>query len=510
METTQEETLVPQKQVKKLTKAGLISIIASSVVVLVAIITTLVLCLSNNTVFLHIDNDTIEYTVKKNSLFSEPTDLPLAEGEIVLGYYQDEEYSNEFNFDTKIKQDTHIYVKTQQLPKQTISFNGNGIDIDIAPVTKYENTKLVLPDLSEYEYELPGYSFSGWAKHYHGNEEYDLIKDDELYFKDQTNIKLYAVWTPVKYTISFIGNNYTVYLKESTTKKISDNETPVLFMEYTINDSITLPTAEKEHSSFLGWNIVQLDSGNWGDFIDQNSLNVGSGKYGNIQIEISIKWDDVRLVFEVDDERKALFSGTDYEYLVSPQSEDDYVYCAVDQGFEMAYKYVDGEKYYVFKEDPTNSSSAYKAPSITGMATATKNKAYWQAENNNGGTTNVKKAGTTQINAFKIDDNNCVTFTPIWATLTITFRFVNPITDEVENPDGTNSKPIMTKYGVSKGTTSVEYGKTYTDDYLPTPVDNETYYEFDGWYTADGTKIETIKWTDLENASMELFTHWKE
>lgn len=500
METTQEEIVAPQKPIKKLTKAGLISIIASSAVVLVAVITTLVLCLSKQTVYLHIDSNTIEYSVKTSSLFSEPTDLPLAEGEIVLGYYEDEEYTKEFNFDTKIKQDTHIYAQTKQLPKQTITFDSNGIDLDIAPVTKYENTKLVLPDLSEHN--IPGYSFSGWARYLHGNEEYDLVKDNELYFEDQTNIKLYAVWTPVKYTISFVGNNYTVSLKDGTTKKISDKETPVLFMEYTINDTITLPTAEKNNKTFLGWEIIQENSpSSWTDYIEKDSLNIGSGHYGDITILANFKANAYRILFQVDDERKDLFTGTDYEYLVNPQSEDDYVYWDAGSFFKTAYKLVNGEKYYVFIQDPTDSSSSYVAPYITGMG---KNNQYWLADNNNGKTTNIKAKGTTQPEDLKKVDN-CIILTPIWAELKITLCIMDPDTGDQDDSD---FETIKTKYSLSTRNVTLYYGKTYTD-FLPTPVDNQTYYEFDGWYTEDGTKIETFKWTDLETTKMNLYAHWK-
>lgn len=507
-QNTQEEISIQKSQPKKLTKAGLISIIVSSALVLVAIVTTLVLCLRERIVFVHIDDSTIEYSIKPNSTFSEPTDLPLAEGEIILGYYTDEDYTSEFDFDAKIKNNTHIYVNTKQLPKQTITFSLN-IDNQDAyqTVYKYENTKLELPDLSDYE--RAGYEWKGWAKYYNGNYEHDLQEGDKLYFKGEQNIDLYAVWTPVKYKIILDTSvAYTAIGADGKTIAVEKDAEPITYLTYTIDDEITLPTAEKDNAILFGWTITQENSpSNWPEFINNNSLALSKGYYGDITIQLRYEANAVRILFEVDDERKALFEGTDYEYLVSPQSEADYVYGIKNQCFNMAFKIVDGEKYYVFKEDPTDSSSSYVAPYITGMGISNR---YWQGLNKNKvNITPINAKGSTNMKDYNINDN-CVSLSPIWATQTINLKFVDPTTGKVENPDGTSSEAAKEKYGLSDDKTSVEYWKTYTN-FLPILVDSETNREFDGWYTEEtgGEKIESYKWDDLSITKKVVYARWK-
>lgn len=502
MESNTKEEMIPQNaKPKKLTKVGLISIIASSALVVIAVVTTLVLCLSTRTVFLHIDGNVIEYSIKLNASFSEPTDLPLAEGELVLGYFKDEEFTTRFNFDTKIKENTHIFVQTQQLPKQTINLYANidNTDTVLETVYKYENTALELPDMSDYE--RAGYAFSGWAKNFNGNQ-YDLIEGDGLYFTNETRIDLYAVWTPVKYKITFDTSvDYTTKRQDGSTVEIKKNSEPVLFGEYTINDEITLPSASKSDSSFLGWTITQETSpSSWANYVDKNSLSLGKGHYGDISIILKYETNAIRLIFEVDDERKGLFTETEYEYLVSPQSEADYVYCFKNNGFNMAFKVVNGEKYYVFREDPTDSTSNYVAPYISGMGDSNR---YWQGLNMNGSTiTKINANGGTNIQHFTIQDNS-VTFNPVWMALKITLQIIDPITQQ-------NVSTKFTDWGLSTKNISCEYGKTYTD-FLPTPVDNENNSEFDGWYIEQtgGEKIETYKWTDISVKKLSLYTHWK-
>lgn len=502
---TQEEIVSPKVRPRKLTKVGLISIIASSVLFVAALVTTLVLCLRNRIVFLHIDGTTIEYSIRPNATFSEPTDLPLAEGEILLGYYQDQEYTTEFDLSTPIKQDTHIYAKTQQLPKQTITFHTNIDDPDTVFKTtyKYENTALELPDMSDYE--RAGYAFSGWAEYYNGNAQYDLVEGDALYFVNETSIDLYAVWTPIKYKITLDASaNYDAIWADGSTKTIEKNSDPVV-LTYTINDEIVLPNAQQKNKTFLGWDIIQENSpSSWATYVAKDSLSLGKGHYGDVIIIPEFEKYEaaaVRLIFEVDDERKSLFTGTDYEYLVNPQSEADYVYCLPNDGFNMAFKVVDDEKYYVFRENPTDSTSSYVAPYITGMGDSNR---YWKGLNKNGSTiTNIKNTGGSQINAFTIQDN-CVKFSPIWRTLKITLQIIDPITQQ-------NVSTNFKDWGLSTKNITAEYGKTYTD-FLPTPVDSEYGSEFDGWYTQQtgGEKIETYKWTDLSITKLLLYSHWKE
>lgn len=494
MDTNTQEKTLNQKIKKpfKLTRAGLISIIASSAVALAAIVTTLVLCLSQRTIFMHINDVVLEYSIKTNATFNEPSDLPLADGEIILGYYCDKEFTVPFDFDQKIKNDTDIYVKTHQYNKQTITFNGNGIDINIPAVTKYETTKLNLPDMSEYQRN--GYSFAGWATYYNANPDYDLLTDEDFYFKDLTNISLYAVWKPITYTITVNRGNETTIYYNGTTVKLS---VPIE-IKYTILDDITLPTAEKKHTTFTGWNISQDDSpSNWETSASQDSLNLGKGMFGNVSLSMKYEWNTYRLIFDVDDARKSLFTGTDWGYLVNPQSESDYVYGVYNEPFSNAFKWVNNEKYYVFKQDPTDIKSNYNAPHIEAMG---KDNKYWESINEKDNKpTQVNKKGSTKFISYKVVDN-CITFTPVWRVLKITLYIVDPISGNLDEN--------FTNYELSTRNINAEYGKTIE---LPTPMDKANGSNFVGWYSqpTGGTSYGTsITWTDLSLTRLNLYSRW--
>lgn len=466
---------------------------------IVAAVTTIILVATSKvSVFVHLNSQTIEYKIATKSQFEEPNDLPLGDGQIIDGWFMDENFTTPFDFSTSINKNINIFAKVRQLEKQTINFHANGIDLSLDSVEKYENTSCTPPDLNSYARN--GYSFVGWAYEPTATES-DILVDDDFLFVGKTSVDIYAIWHLEEYTISFVDKNYTIKIN-GVMVDCKDKQ-----ITYTILDDITLPEAQKQNAEFLGYTITPLEqNNNWAeDFISKNDLAIGTGHYGNICICMSFKVNDCRLIFEVDNDRKSLFIGTKYEYLVNPQSEDDYIYCGANSPFKSAYKLVDGEKYYVFLSDPTNSQSTYTTPAIAGMGDSVNR--CWQALNANGKKqTPIKEAGTTQLNSLMITDKT-ITFTPIWKSLKINLKLIDPIEEEVISDV---NDEILAEYGLEDGSISIEYGTTVT---LPVPAMEG--WTFVGWFTSlvKGEKFTnedgSYTWTDTSMTDLDVYMRWR-
>lgn len=126
--------------------------------------------------------------------------------------------------------------------------------------------------LAANTFERTGYTFSGWAKESNGEKVYNdsesvinltAVQNDKVY--------LYAVWTPISYTITYntkfesIGNS-----------------------SYTVRDTVTLPTLSNTGYIFDGWYdneqysgepVTQIDANSTGDKVfyakwNENSYSV--------------------------------------------------------------------------------------------------------------------------------------------------------------------------------------------------------------------------------------------
>lgn len=124
----------------------------------------------------------------------------------------------------------------------------------------------------------PGYQFSGWYTYKVGTPP-QLVSGTN-YFQPQKKLQkdgvtmayegetYYAAFTPVEYTATF---------------KMADNDTAPSTKTFTIEQSLTLSTQEREGYTFKGWKVTTAD-GNWVADTQYAPATeaVEAGKYGNV------------------------------------------------------------------------------------------------------------------------------------------------------------------------------------------------------------------------------------
>ncbi len=185
------------------------------------------------------------YTVNSNTI-TLPT--PTREHYDFGGWYDNDQFNG--NAITQVPSGSYgnktFYAKWT-LITYTIAYDNNG-GSGCANET-FTNTAVVCSNPTRN-----GYTFDGWATTNNGEIEY--IGGETI---TQTNLTLYARWTPITYTITYVSNGGPEYSQAN----------------YTVNsNTITLPTPTREHYDFGGWyDNDQFD----GDAITQ----VSSGSYGN-------------------------------------------------------------------------------------------------------------------------------------------------------------------------------------------------------------------------------------
>lgn len=116
-------------------------------------------------------------------------------GYIFKGWFEDEDYKKEFDFEKPISHDTYIYAKFIEDVRYTVSFDTiGGTTIDDLSILNGQ-TISVVPSAPEKEMSV----FQGW----YTSEKYDREYDFSL--PVVKNITLYAKWIPV-YTVTFETN----------------------------------------------------------------------------------------------------------------------------------------------------------------------------------------------------------------------------------------------------------------------------------------------------------------
>lgn len=483
-----EPTPVASAGKKMLNVKALTAIVIAAVLAVVAVVAVIAIVANKrHSVYVHHKQTTLEYVVKDGEVFNKPTDLQLDSGESIIGFYTDEQLTQEYDFSQKVTDDIHLYTKTKVVYQQTIHFNVNGATGSVDTTTKNSDVELTLPDVSTMS--RLGYTFLGWATSSTATADDVLDTPEELLLDGTTETTLYAVWELTQYQILF--RSYTT---------IGDNITQKNYtMFYTMFDDITLPTATKSNADVSGWKVTSfLDDGetSWtlADTYAMDNLALGSGHYGNIAVTLQYTTHDYRLIFDAEGKENLL---TELAWLFSDE-EEDYIYCNVSKGFKEAYKMDGDTKVYVFDstENKTDSTITYAAPLTTGITG-------WQALNSNGVSwTTIKASGTTQISALKLDkENKTVTFFPKWGVAKFTLHCTNPETNALDNN--------FSKYGLSSMSHSIEYGDT---EILPTPYCDG--YEFLGWYTAleDGERFannDEVTATWVSSSNTKVYARWK-
>ena len=162
---------------------------------------------------------------------------PTRKGYTFLGWYADLKDETTFNFDTTMpKKDFTLYAKWKA-NEYTVVFKANGGkgEMDNQKFTYDKEAKL-----SKNKFTREHYTFAGWSD----TEKGKVLYKDEQEVKnvgEKGNKNLYAIWTPVKYKIT-----YNLDGGKETTK----NKT-----EYTIEDSFKLNPPTKDGYVFKEWKL---------------------------------------------------------------------------------------------------------------------------------------------------------------------------------------------------------------------------------------------------------------
>ncbi len=201
----------------------------------------------NGEVYLYAVWTPINYTISYNTKFESvgngiytienAVNLPalLHTGYIFDGWYDNEQYSGEpvTQIDANSTGDKSFYAKWTA-NSYSVIFNANdGTNTTKSQDFIYDEEN----PLAAITFERTGYTFSGWAEESNGEKVYnDSESVINLTEVQNDKVYLYAVWTPISYTITYntkfesIGNS-----------------------SYTVKDTVTLPTLSNTGYIFDGW-----------------------------------------------------------------------------------------------------------------------------------------------------------------------------------------------------------------------------------------------------------------
>ena len=126
------------------------------------------------------------WSVADNIIFSRPQG-PQEDGYTFAGWFTDDSFNEEFDFDTPITADTVICAKMDRIPGKYILSFEDDTNWNYYPLVFNEGDKCVEPDMSQFV--VPGYTFEGW---------YILGTDTKFDFNTPIteDIRLEARWTP--------------------------------------------------------------------------------------------------------------------------------------------------------------------------------------------------------------------------------------------------------------------------------------------------------------------------
>ncbi len=146
----------------------------------------------------------------------------------------------------------------------TLTFDKNGGDGENIPATVYGyETNVTLP---RNVFTKTGYVLSGWSLTRDGEQVYANGQEVNHINPDKNGtVTLYAVWTPVKYTVKFDGNT-------------GEGSMESLAMTYDIYTELTANTFTKEGYHFLGWSTAASGAVEYTDAQSVRNLTTTDGK----------------------------------------------------------------------------------------------------------------------------------------------------------------------------------------------------------------------------------------
>ncbi|MBR1955421.1 MAG: InlB B-repeat-containing protein [Clostridia bacterium] len=133
-----------------------------------------------------------------------------------------------------------VWVKAEY----TVSFDANGGTGTLASVTHQEDLSYTLPANT---FTKTGYLFEGWATSSTGSVKYlDKASVKDLSTQGN-NVTLYAIWSPINYTIKFNSNGGTGTMADMS-------------MTYDVSKSLPENTFTKTGYVFVGWSLGTTSS----------------------------------------------------------------------------------------------------------------------------------------------------------------------------------------------------------------------------------------------------------
>lgn len=155
------------------------------------------------------------------------------------GWYTDTTYSKKYDFnkqidDQNIDIDINIYALWNQT--YTVKFNGNGHTSGSMPSQKFVYN--VSSRLNNCEFKKTGYRFVGWGTD-KTTMKYSNFANIYNLTPENTSVTLYAIWEPVKYTLTYSLNGG---VNNTNNKKT-----------YTVKDTVKLYNATRKGYTFAGW-----------------------------------------------------------------------------------------------------------------------------------------------------------------------------------------------------------------------------------------------------------------
>ena len=154
-----------------------------------------------------------------------PSTTPEKEGYVFIGWYHDEDCTEELKVGTKPEggSTVHIYAKWD-IATYTVVQIVDGVETTI---NVEHGSKANLTNPSKI-----GATFAGWYL----DEDYELCYDEKTIV--EMDLTIYAKWEYIQYNLTLVSNGGSVGSYKST---------------YTVNDEFSLPVASKTGTEFVGW-----------------------------------------------------------------------------------------------------------------------------------------------------------------------------------------------------------------------------------------------------------------
>lgn len=179
-----------------------------------------------------------------------------------------------------------------------------------------------------------GYKFEGWYTLAEGGEQ---ITDATVYTTVGAS-EYYAHWSTIEYTLTFNVNGGA----------------EIAPMTYTVEDSLTLPSAERNGYTFTSWFYSSVTTGSWvrNTSYNADALALGTGNWGNVQIKANytVKSYDITWIINGKSEVTSHQFNTVPTH-ADPVVEDDPRYTYVFKGWDPAIEVVSGEATYTAQFD---------------------------------------------------------------------------------------------------------------------------------------------------------------